>query len=307
MDRRLFHALRISSEAALSVLYGQGWPARLARRLGVHPDPVPLRVKLTLPAPHPCPPLRVAFASDFHAGPTTHPDVIRAACRTLLEAQPDLILLGGDFVSLHERAVGDLLTELSRLEARLGKFAVLGNHDYWVDHRRLASQLAAAGYTLLTNRNVRLRPPAHHVWVCGLDDSDEGVPDADAAFAGADGVRLVVMHSPDGLAAIGNRAFDLALCGHTHGGQICLPGGRVVHVPPGMYTRRYAAGHFPVGPNGAGALIVSRGVGCSGVPVRASAAPDVVVCDIHWRQVETSSHGRQTQAGEEAELPQLSG
>jgi hypothetical protein len=92
---------------------------------------------------------------------------------------------------------------------------------------------------------------------------------------GAEGTRVVLMHSPDGVRAIGDRAFHLALCGHTHGGQVRLPWGPPLIVPRGRLSRRYASGRFELG---ARTLLVSHGVGCSGVPVRTFAPPEVHLC-----------------------------
>jgi predicted MPP superfamily phosphohydrolase len=91
----------------------------------------------------------------------------------------------------------------------------------------------------------------------------------------ANGTRIVLMHSPDGLTAIGDRDFDLAVCGHTHGGQIAWPSGRPVLVPGGHLNRKYASGLFKLGEAGKRTLLVSRGVGCSTLPIRLFAGPQV--------------------------------
>ncbi len=90
--------------------------------------------------------------------------------------------------------------------------------------------------------------------------------------------RIVLMHSPDGIAMLGDRPFDLALAGHTHGGQIALPGGRPLIVPGRPLNRTYARGRFDVDGTGARTLLVSRGIGTSAVPVRLFAAPEVHLC-----------------------------
>ena len=97
-------------------------------------------------------------------------------------------------------------------------------------------------------------------------------------MSGVAGTTIVLMHSPDGLDAIGDRPFDLALCGHTHGGQVALPWGTPLLVPGGHLNRTYCAGRFAVGPGGKSTLLVSRGVGCSTIPVRMFATPEVHLC-----------------------------
>ena len=144
-------------------------------------------------------------------------------------------------------------------------------------HRTTANE-AVQGVVVITNRNVRLPPPFDWVWVCGLDDPVCGIPDGEAAVAGAEGCRIVLMHSPSGLLALRNRRFDLALCGHTHGGQIALPNGTPIYLPRGPLTRKYSRGRFEL-PDG-GTLLVTTGVGFTGVPIRVFADPEILLCHI---------------------------
>ncbi len=85
---------------------------------------------------------------------------------------------------------------------------------------------------------------------------------------------VILMHSPHGLRFLAGAPFDLALCGHTHGGQIALPGGVPVVLPRGSGPRRYARGEFQL-PGGEARLVVSRGVGMSDLPVRLFARSEV--------------------------------
>ena len=276
IQKRLYDTARHYGERLLDRLYGRGWPATLAKHLGLHPPPVLETHTFALPPSASVRlPLRVAFASDFHAGPTTQPTVIEEACRLLREARPDLLLLGGDFVSFDERYLADILPLISTIDAPLGTYAVFGNHDYWADHQYLAHQLAMAHIHLLTNRNQQLPPPYDDIWLCGLDDATDGRPDVDRAFAGAGAHRLVLMHSPESLRDIADIPFTLALCGHTHGGQVAMPNGRPLLVPHGRFCRAFPGGlyHLPQG-----ILLVSRGIGCSVIPIRLFAQPQVLMC-----------------------------
>ena len=149
----------------------------------------------------------------------------------------------------------------------------------------MIEQLEASGIQVLVNENARLPAPYDRVWICGLDDHWSGWPDAAAAMRGAEGVRVVLMHAPSGLLDLGGERFDVALCGHTHGGQVALPGGLPLVVPQGRLSRRYARGRFPVG--GGATLLVSVGLGCVVLPVRAFADPEIVSCTLYR---EGSSH-----------------
>jgi predicted MPP superfamily phosphohydrolase len=260
--------------------FRSGWPVRLARALGIRQTvrTMPHAVALG-PRAEGMPPLRIAYASDFHAGPLTDPGVLKAACAGLRGLAPDLLLLGGDFVTGRPDELGWLARELGSIPAPLGRFAVLGNHDRWSGIGRVIAELEACGIRVLVNENVRLPPPYDRVWVCGLDDHWSGWPDAAAAVHGAEGVRVVLMHAPSGLLDLGGERFDVALCGHTHGGQLALPGGLPLVVPQGRLSRRYARGRFRVG-DGA-TLLVSVGVGCVVLPVRAFADPEIVSCTLY--------------------------
>jgi predicted MPP superfamily phosphohydrolase len=223
----------------------------------------------------------VAFASDFHAGPATAPRLLHDVGRALAAMRPDLLLLGGDFVSFHARHVRDLEPLLRGVEAPLGKLAVLGNHDLIGDDRWLVERLAAVGVRTLVNEAVRLPAPHDDVWVCGLDDATQGAPDADRAFAGAEGVRLLLAPSPDALASVGARRFEVGFCGHVHGGQFVLASGRPLVTHHGEWSRRYMRGGvIERASPGAGqrTLRVSRGIGCGNFPLRRNADPQVHLC-----------------------------
>jgi predicted MPP superfamily phosphohydrolase len=262
-----------------ALLYRGGWPVRLARALGIRPT-VRITSHSVTVSRHPGTgrPLRIAYASDFHAGPVTDPSVIHAACERLREAAPDILLLGGDFVTFVPGEIDWLAPALGAIPAPFGRFAVLGNHDRWSDAPAIVRRLEGAGIGVLINSNVRLDPPFDQVWICGLDDHWSGVPDGGSAVAGADGVRVVLMHAPSGLLDLGTERFDLAFCGHTHGGQLALPNGMPILVPEGELSRRYARGRFLIEEERT--LIVSVGLGCVVLPLRLFADPEIIVCDL---------------------------
>ena len=263
-----------------ALLNREGWSVRVARACGACPR-VGL-AELSVPLDGDLPrPLRMAFASDFHAGRTSDAGVLREACALLRDAQPDVLLLGGDYITSAAKEVDWLVAELATVPAAYGRYAILGNHDWWCDAAYVTQRLEASGIQVLTNRNVRLAEPFTDVWICGLDDHGAGQPEAQGALRGAQGIRVVLMHSPSGLLDLGDERFEIALAGHTHGGQIALPGGRPIVVPEGRLSRRYSRGRFDVG-NGR-TLFVSVGIGCVVVPVRLHAEPEIVVCELRSR------------------------
>jgi predicted MPP superfamily phosphohydrolase len=255
------------------------WPARLAVRLGVSTEVGVERHELTVPqALGEGRALRIAFATDFHVGPITPRELLSNAVRALANESPDLLLLGGDFVSLRPEGAEFIAERLATVPAPLGRYAVLGNHDHWAGASAVAARLAAAGIEVLVNRSVRLPAPFDRVSVCGLDDHTSGQPDATGAFAGAGPLRLLLMHAPSGLLDLGEQPFAVAFCGHTHGGQIALPGGLPIVVPHGALSRRYSGGRYDLAEDRT--MFVSRGIGCSGLPLRLNARPSVLVCTL---------------------------
>ncbi len=224
------------------------------------------------------PTLRVAFAADFHAGATTDERLLRDACRALAAFAPDLVLLGGDFVSVRASYIDRLAPLLAAIQAPLGKLAVLGNHDLRANRATVTHALTTAGVSILDNERRQLPEPFDDVTICGMSDADRGDPRPDLAIDGTTGTRIVLMHSPEGLRAIGDRPFGLALCGHTHGGQVSMPWGTPIVMSGGDLNRRYASGLFALEGEAPRRLLVTNGVGCSTAPIRLFAPPEVHLC-----------------------------
>jgi len=256
-----------------------GRVARWSHRLGLHGRLHIARHTVELSAALPMPaPLLIAFASDFHAGPQTHPDLFTNLVDELIGLRPDVVLLGGDYVSSRARFIDVLAMELRRLRPPLGIYAVLGNHDWWTDDQHIVAALQNAGVNVLINRNCQLPEPFGAVSICGIDDPWTGNADAVSTFAGARPVRIFLTHSPDGLLLLKQERFDVAFAGHTHGGQIAFRNGTQIVTAGGPLSRKYGRGEFQISDNGT--LIVSLGIGCSNVPVRINADSEVILCTL---------------------------
>jgi len=222
-------------------------------------------------------PLRIAFVSDLHAGPTTHPSLLDEAFDLLAATGADVILLGGDYVFLSAEYISWVEERVGRLKAPLGILGVLGNHDLWADDAAIVSALGRAGARILVNERVVLPAPFAHVTIAGLDDPWTGIVPTVPAFRDDDRVRVVLTHAPETMLHLGDQPFELALCGHTHGGHIALPGGIPILVP-GPLSRRHAHGRYDL--SDGRTLIVSRGIGGSEVALRLNADPDILVVEL---------------------------
>lgn len=226
--------------------------------------------------------MRMAFASDLHAGKMTPTGTITAACEALMEASPDLILLGGDFVCSLAEEMELIVPILRRLRAPCGVYAVMGNHDHGADAVGITSQLEAVGIHVLCNRSVHLADPFSNVLLVGLDDHLGGQPCAAQAEWDASCATILLIHQPSGLLDAGDRPFDVALAGHTHGGQITLPGGLAPVAASGPLSRMYQAGRYALAKGQV--LCVSVGVGQSLLPFRLGPRTEVLIVDLEGQE-----------------------
>lgn len=254
--------------------------------------------------------LRCAVIADLHAcRPWMDEARIRQIVARTNALQPDVTFLLGDYVAGRGllRYSDDMpnaawAQALAKLSAPLGVHAVLGNHDWWQDVavqlRRggpvpAGTALKDAGIPVYENSAVRLVKDGLPFWVAGLGDQwaywprgatrptyglhlYEGVDDLGATLARiADDAPVVLLaHEPDVFPDVPARV-SLTISGHTHGGQVTLAG--FAPIVPSRYGRRYVYGHIEErGRN----LVVSGGLGCSGLPVRFGRPPEIVLIEL---------------------------
>lgn len=231
--------------------------------------------------------LSVALLSDLHVGPYVGPEIVRRAVAVANESAADLSLVAGDFVSQSAGYAAACAAELKALRSSYGTFAVLGNHDVWTGAEHVASEVRAAGIQVLRNERTSIQVGRSRLWLIGVEDTGyvgrrfasfqaRWAATARALMAlleecPADEPRLLLVHNPDFTEMALPGGVDLAMCGHTHGGQVRLPiaGPPVV---PSCFGRKYAAGLVP-GP--ATLVYVTRGVGLIAPPVRVNCRPEV--------------------------------
>lgn len=230
--------------------------------------------------------LRLVVLSDLHRGPAVSNGYLRSVIAKVNHLQPDIVALPGDFVSKSPSYFLDIAELLSSLKPRIATFATLGNHDHWESAELASEALKRAGVILLHNRCVHLNGERgmegeSDAALCfvGVDDLWAGRPDLEAALEGSvQGVpRILLSHNPDFAeeqAALALRErIDVQFSGHTHGGQVVLPG--IGPVAMGSrYGLKYLAG-FAQGPGWP--VFVTRGIGTSSLPVRVGADPEIAV------------------------------
>lgn len=218
--------------------------------------------------PAPLSGFRIGFITDLHRSHTVPHEMVALAVRMTMAEAPDLVVLGGDYVTWGDRRfVAPVADALAPLSAPHGVVAVLGNHD---DDRDMPAALAAKGFAVLRDARTRLTVRGETLDLAGLRFWTRRVTDIANVLRGASPTVLLVAHTPMRLFEAAALAVPLVLSGHTHGGQIVLPGIGAV-----------AAREFPViagvGRRESTAIFVSRGVGTVYVPVRLNCPPEVAI------------------------------
>lgn len=251
-------------------------PFAWLRNLGAHNDVYDLEVTRHEVFIDGLPPsfdgYRIAFITDTHVASFMRRGLYREVVSQATRIDPDLILLGGDFVTW-ERHI-PLMSEVlgPGLTARDGVYAVLGNHDYWANADGVIAALTARGVKFIINRSIAIHRGGEQLSLVGIDELYRGKPDLDAAFSNVDPRKatLGLSHHPDIVDILDGRRLDLLVCGHTHGGQIRFPlfGSVVV---PSQHEGRYASGFHRVERV---LMYVSRGIG-SIPPLRILCRPEV--------------------------------
>ena len=211
---------------------------------------------------------RIGFITDLHRSHTVPHEMVALAVRMTMAEAPDLVVLGGDYVTWGDRRfVAPVADALAPLSAPHGVVAVLGNHD---DDRDMPAALAAKGFAVLRDARTRLTVRGETLDIAGLRFWTRRVTDIANVLRGASPTVVLVAHTPMRLFEAAALAVPLVLSGHTHGGQIVLPGIGAV-----------AAREFPViagvGLRESTAIFVSRGVGTVYVPVRLNCPPEVAI------------------------------
>ncbi len=220
---------------------------------------------------------RIVFITDIHAGPFVSAERMTRIVDLVNSLDPDILILGGDNVGGRRRGDEIFYPEAKRFRASLAKIAVLGNHDAWegVEHARQG--LVAAGITLLENDNTPVVKGGDRIMVAGLEDLWTAGPDIKKAAKGVkqSDFAVLVTHNPDELARSlppSGHLWNLALAGHTHGGQVTFFGKGVTR--PTHFGQRYRTGWRT---EHSVPILVSNGIGMVTVPFRLFASPEVHV------------------------------
>ncbi|MGE3177939.1 MAG: metallophosphoesterase [Pseudomonadales bacterium] len=212
--------------------------------------------------------LTIGLLTDVHRSQWVSDEDVRAATDLLMTAHPDLIVLGGDYVSFADRRYMRAAAEaLSRLTAPHGVFAVLGNHD---DDREMPAALQAQGVEVLRDVRTRRTIRGEHLELAGIRFWTRRATDISAVLRGTRGPVVLLAHDPRRIAEASALSVPVVLSGHTHGGQVVLP------IAGAIAARKFRTLAGLAEQDGT-TLFVSRGVGTVYVPVRLNCPPEVAV------------------------------
>jgi predicted MPP superfamily phosphohydrolase len=252
----------VASAGAGAAVGGASWGLHERSSIGTTTVTLPVD---GLPAPFKG--FKIALLTDLHRSALVSEEFVDRAVTQALAAKPDLVVLGGDYVTnFDQRFAGPVADVLSRLSAPAGVIAVLGNHD---DERVVPAALAAKGIKVLREQRMRLDMGGASVDFVGIGYWTRG-----AARIGAlidhEAMPILVAHDPRRMTEAESLSIPLVLSGHTHGGQVVVP-------PFGPINRfRFPITQGSLHRNNT-TLFVSRGVGTIYLPVRVNCPPEVAI------------------------------
>ena len=219
----------------------------------------------------------VLFLSDVHAGPFLSRDALARVFARLATLSADVVIHGGDLATSNVREILHHEGAVAGLTGTLGAFAVFGNHDHYTgDIEGVGRFFESCGVRVLNNDAIALSRGGARIALAGIDDWNIGRPDLDEAMAESERVApgapiVLISHNPDAALEAAARGVALTLSGHTHGGQVRIPG-RPVLVR--MSRFRLDEGRFE---HESAHIVVSRGLGVSGIPLRIACAPEALL------------------------------
>ena len=269
--------------------------------------PIIERIRLSIPnLPKEFASYRIGFLTDLHLGLWVPQSWITHALETVRDEKVDLLLLGGDYIFVSDNplwsatrcirnsdylgmnraemastAFADILRLISRHTFPDGTYAVVGNHEHW-NSLELFSKASKEfpSIHVLINDEVSISRGGSSLDILGVDDHLTGFPIKPPPRRGPSGerVRILLSHNPDYVATLLEeeaRAFDLALCGHTHGGQVRIPGLTGAIIP--VQDPRFMAGLTSLS---SGYVYTSRGLGVVGLPFRVNCPPEITIIEL---------------------------
>lgn len=223
----------------------------------------------------------IVFLTDIHADSGFGREDLKALVDSVNKLHPDIILMGGDYVSC-TKYIDTFLDEISKLKAKDGVYAVLGNHDHWSGADRIAMGLKKSGIRMMDNQSCWVRSGTDSIKIGGVGDwwCDETRIESTVDDISEKDFCILLSHQPNFVDELKSDKIDLILSGHTHAGQITLFGFWAPVMPgqfsPNLITSKHEYRYGWMKKEDT-QLYVSSGIGMGGVPFRFFAHPEVVL------------------------------
>lgn len=225
--------------------------------------------------------VRIVHFSDLHLGFFMGKERLHDIVKVIDKEKPDMICFTGDLVDSRSEFIPDDLGPLAKLHARLGKYAVLGNHDSWPHRDTIIDKLTEAGFQVLINRSTKIERDGQAIYLAGIDDALNGLVNWESALRQnrpKDAFTILLAHEPDLADHAAAYDVDLQLSGHSHGGQVRLPliGPLLTPVLGSKYVDHLyhiKGSDFKV--------YTSRGVGTTRIPIRLLCRPEITVIELN--------------------------
>lgn len=219
---------------------------------------------------------RICQLSDVHHGPFVGLKFVEKAVDMANSLNSDLIALTGDYVFGSHKYIAPAISALGRFKPPHGVFAVLGNHDHYEGAELTKDVFSKYNIPVITNTHRMIEVKDKAICIGGVGDYQEDTSDVRAAFSGVspDIPRILLSHNPDYIEVMPeNERVDLALSGHTHGGQIRIPFS-IAPMTASNYGQKYIGGLVKLTNT---QVYVSRGIGVVWLPVRFNCPPEITL------------------------------
>lgn len=220
----------------------------------------------------------IVFVSDIHHGPYFSKQRVRKLVSRINNLSPEIILLGGDYVQRNPKYIEPFFDEAMNLEAKAGIYGVLGNHDHWEDEVLSRNFMTQCGIEICDNASYWVHINSDSIKIGGVGDlwEDDQILENTTHDLNSNDFCVLISHNPDYFEQMNSNLIDLAVAGHTHGGQITFFGNSAP-VLPIVNGEKYRYG---LKTKGDAFLYITSGVGTVTPPVRFFCRPEIVVFNL---------------------------
>lgn len=223
--------------------------------------------------------IKIIFFSDTHIGKLSPDDNLDKIVYEINEINPDIVIFGGDLIDkyhIDKPDTGNIVSKLEKINARYGKYAIWGNHDYGGGASKVYKEiLEKSGFELLKNASTYI--DEININLIGIDDYLFGNPKLGDTNKKIGAYNILISHAPDTVDEIDLDNIDYILSGHSHGGQVYIPVLSNYIVPPG--ARNYLKGEYIL--SEVSTLFVSSGIGMTQLPLRFLNKPEIINININ--------------------------